>query len=59
MYTPMIVSDSFVKSVKARDSEFTTNSGNFSKFLVFHHPFQMEVHSIIFRSSVIIEMSCS
>eukprot|EP00795_Rhopilema_esculentum_P002264 gene2264-17875_t len=28
VYTPMIVSDSFVKSVKARDSEFTTNSGD-------------------------------
>ncbi|RMX45909.1 hypothetical protein pdam_00011025, partial [Pocillopora damicornis] len=27
-YTPMIVSDSFVKSVKARDMEFTTNAGD-------------------------------
>jgi len=27
VYTPMIVSDSFVKSVKARDMEFSTNSG--------------------------------
>lgn len=27
-YTPMIISDSFVKSVKARDMEFTTNSGD-------------------------------
>lgn len=27
-FTPMIVSDSFVKSVKARDSEFTTNEGD-------------------------------
>ncbi|XP_033119681.1 uncharacterized protein LOC117119013 [Anneissia japonica] len=28
-YTPMIVSNSFVRSVKARDSEFTTNTGMF------------------------------
>lgn len=28
VYTPMIVSDSFVKSVKARDMEFSTNSGD-------------------------------
>ncbi|XP_058968110.2 tRNA-dihydrouridine(20a/20b) synthase [NAD(P)+]-like isoform X1 [Pocillopora verrucosa] len=27
-YTPMIVSDSFIKSVKARDMEFTTNAGD-------------------------------
>ena len=27
VFTPMIVADSFVKSVKARDMEFTTNSG--------------------------------
>ena len=27
-YTPMIVSDSFVRSQKARDSDFTTNTGN-------------------------------
>lgn len=27
-YTPMIISDSFVKSQKARDNEFTTNSGD-------------------------------
>ncbi|KAL9959864.1 hypothetical protein ACROYT_G033228 [Oculina patagonica] len=27
-YTPMIISDSFVKSIKARDMEFTTNSGD-------------------------------
>ncbi|CAH1787401.1 unnamed protein product [Owenia fusiformis] len=27
-FTPMIVADSFVKSLKARDSEFTTNSGD-------------------------------
>ncbi|XP_072026461.1 tRNA-dihydrouridine(20a/20b) synthase [NAD(P)+]-like isoform X2 [Amphiura filiformis] len=27
-FTPMIVSDSFVKSIKARDSEFTTNKGD-------------------------------
>lgn len=27
-YTPMIVSDSFVKSVKARDMEFTTNAAD-------------------------------
>lgn len=27
-YTPMIVSDSFVKSQKARDAEFTTNQGD-------------------------------
>lgn len=26
-YTPMIVSDSFVKSQKARDAEFTTGQG--------------------------------
>lgn len=27
-FTPMIISDSFVKSIKARDMEFTTNSGD-------------------------------
>ena len=26
-FTPMIISDSFVKSIKARDCEFTTNAG--------------------------------
>ena len=29
-YTPMIISDSFVKSSKARDMEFTTNAGKAS-----------------------------
>ena len=28
VFTPMIVADCFVKSVKARDMEFTTNTGN-------------------------------
>ena len=27
VFTPMIVADCFVKSVKARDMEFTTNAG--------------------------------
>ncbi|XP_014663869.1 PREDICTED: tRNA-dihydrouridine(20a/20b) synthase [NAD(P)+]-like isoform X3 [Priapulus caudatus] len=27
-FTPMIISDSFVRSIKARDSDFTTNSGD-------------------------------
>lgn len=27
VFTPMIVADCFVKSVKARDTEFTTNAG--------------------------------
>lgn len=26
-FTPMIMSDSFVKSAKARDNDFTTNEG--------------------------------
>lgn len=28
-FTPMIVSESFVKSVKARDSDFTTNKSKY------------------------------
>ena len=37
-YTPMIVSSSFIKSNKARDVEFTTNSGT--------HPGNHECHII-------------
>ena len=32
-YTPMIVSESFVQSSKARDVEFTTNNGNMLQVL--------------------------
>ncbi|XP_047146871.1 tRNA-dihydrouridine(20a/20b) synthase [NAD(P)+]-like isoform X1 [Hydra vulgaris] len=32
-YTPMIMADSFIKSIEARDSDFTTNKGLFSCIL--------------------------
>lgn len=32
-YTPMIVSESFIQSSKARDVEFTTNDGTSEKIL--------------------------
>lgn len=31
-YTPMVVAADFVRSAKARDSEFTTNRGNSVKY---------------------------
>uniref|UniRef100_A0A803YK30 DUS-like FMN-binding domain-containing protein n=1 Tax=Meleagris gallopavo TaxID=9103 RepID=A0A803YK30_MELGA len=32
-YTPMVVAADFVRSAKARDSEFTTNRGNGGKYI--------------------------
>lgn len=34
-FTPMIVAPDFMRSVKARDSEFTTNEGNMRSLFFF------------------------